>query len=279
MTYLKNQIDIFKKSFKVNKKDLLTVAVYDFLLILVSYITLFFWGEFIKTIFSKIGEFDLTKFTEATIEQISHLKNFYYGTIISLLILMVLLFITWSFFKGLIWNKTLNKHFTFKYFKKFLLLNLACIPILLLVIFIVLLISLPYSTLILSLNSILNKSIASFIIFIVTYLIFIPIIVYLMFPLSVTYMYFTKNNNIKKSLKKTFKIVIKKIHLLYFPCLMMSFMLFLISIVTTPLNSLSGPVLPLVSIILLILSVIYTAWARFYIVDVIAKLERTHRKI
>lgn len=279
MTYLKNQIDIFKKSFKVNKKDLLTVAVYDFLLILVSYITLFFWGEFIKTIFSKIGELDLTKFTEATIEQISHLKNFYYGTIISLLILMVLLFITWSFFKGLIWNKTLNKHFTFKYFKKFLLLNLACIPILLLVIFIVLLISLPYSTLILSLNSILNKSIASFIIFIVTYLIFIPIIVYLMFPLSVTYMYFTKNNNIKKSLKKTFKIVIKKIHLLYFPCLMMSFMLFLISIVTTPLNSLSGPVLPLVSIILLILSVIYTAWARFYIVDVIAKLERTHRKI
>jgi len=279
MAYLKNQIDIFKKSFKVNKKDLLTVAAYDFLLILVSYIILFFWGEFIKTIFSKIGEFDLTKFTEATIEQISHLKNFYYGTIISLLILMVLLFITWSFFKGLIWNKILNKHFTFKYFKKFLLLNLACIPILLLVISLVLLISLPYSTLILSLNSILNKSIASFIIFIVTYLIFIPIIVYFMFPLSVTYMYFTKNNNIKKSLKKTFKIVIKKIHLLYFPCLMMSFMLFLISIVTTPLNSLSGPVLPLVSIILLILSVIYTAWARFYIVDVIAKLERTHRKI
>jgi len=71
------------------------------------------------------------------------------------------------------------------------------------------------------------------------------------------------------SFKDTFKIAVKKIHLLYIPCLVMSLAFVFLAVITIPLNILPLWLISLVSFVLL---VIYAAWARFYIVAVIAKL-------
>jgi len=92
--------------------------------------------------------------------------------------------------------------------------------------------------------------------------------IYLINFILILYFYFTKKNKILDSFKNTFDIAVKKIHLLYIPCLIMSLVFVLLSVITIPLN-----ILPewLTLLFLLIFLVIYAAWVRFYITAVIAK--------
>ncbi len=277
MAYLNNQINLFKKSFKLDKKRFFSVIIFDSLFILVSYIALSLCGAWLNSSASKIGGLDLITLTENAVNELAALKSFYYGLIVCSILLIIFLFLAWSFFQGFIWNTILKKKFDLSYFKKFLLLNLACIPISIILFFIAIicieffnLIFLFFST------SGLNTSLVMFILLVLFTFVFLPILLYLINFISVLYFYFTKKKKISYSFKNTFDIAVKKIHLLYIPYLMMSLVFVLLSVITIPLN-----ILPtwLTSLFLLIFLIFYAAWVRFYIAVIIAKSERIHHKI
>ncbi len=277
MAYLNNQISLFKKSFKLDKKRFFSVIIFDSLFILVSYIALFLCGMWLNSSASKISGLDLTTLTENAVNDLAALKSFYYGVIVCLILLIIFLFFTWSFFQGFIWTTILKKKFDLDYFKKFLLLNLACIPLSIILLFIAVIFLRFFNSIFLFFSITgLNKSLVMLILLILFTFVFLPILLYLINFISILYFYFTNKKKILYSFKNTFNIAVKKIHLLYIPCLIMSLVLVLLSVITIPLN-----IFPewITSLFLLIFLIFYSAWIRFYIAAVIAKSEIIHRKI
>lgn len=269
MAYLNNQISLFKKSFKLDKKRFFSVIISDSLFILVSYIALFLCGTWLNSSASKISGLDLTTITENVVNELAALKSFYYGFIVCLILLIIFLFFAWSFFQGFIWNTILKKKFDLDYFKKFLLLNLACIPISIILFFIaVIFLSFFNSIFLFFSTSGLNTSFVMFILLVLFTFIFMPILLYLINFISILYFYFTNKKKISYSFKNTFDIAVKKIHLLYIPCLIMSLVFVLLSVIMIPLNIFPEWLTSLFSLIFLIF---YAAWVRFYIAAVIAK--------
>lgn len=269
MTYLNNQINLFKKSFKLDKKRFFSVIVFDFLFILVSYIALFLWSLWLSGSALKILGLDLTVINENLVQKLAALKSFYYGTLVFSLLLIIFLFFAWSFFQGQIWNTILKKKFDLDYFKKFLLLNLACIPLLIILFFIAFVCLRLFNSIILFFSTTgLNTSFIMFILLILFAFIFLPIMLYLINFVLILYFYFTNKKKILDSFKNTFNIAVKKIHLIYIPCLIMSLVFVLLSVITIPFNILPTWLASLFSLIFLIF---YAAWIRFYIATVIAK--------
>jgi len=269
MTYINNQINLFKKSFKLDKKRFFSVIIFDSLFILVSYITLFLWRIWVSSSASKISGLDLATLTENALQELAALKSFYYGILICSLLLIIFLFFAWSFFQGFIWNTILKKKFDLNYFKKFLLLNLACIPLSIILFFIAAICIGFFNSIFLFFSTTgLNTSFIMFILLILFTFVFLPIILYLINFISILYFYFTKKKEILDSFKNTFNIAVKKIHLLYAPYLIMSLVFVLLSVITIPLNIFPEWLTSLFSLIFLIF---YAAWIRFYIAAVIAK--------
>ena len=277
MTYLTNQINLFKKSFKLDKKRFFLVMVFDLLFILVSYIALFLWSIWVSSSASRISGLELEMLTENALEELAALKSFYYGTLVCSLLLIIFLFLAWSFFQGFIWNTILKKGFNLDYFKKFLLLNLACIPLSIIIFFIAVICLGFFKSVFLFFSTTgLNTSLVMFILLILFTFILLPVMLYLVNFIWILYFYFTKKNKILDAFKNTFDIGVKKIHLLYVPCLIMSLVFVLLSAITIPFNILPAWLSSLFSLIFLI---IYAAWMRFYIADFVTKSERTHHKI
>ncbi|MBU1204453.1 MAG: hypothetical protein KJ968_02585 [Nanoarchaeota archaeon] len=269
MTYLNNQINLFKKSFKLDKKRFGLVWLFDFIFVIVSGVALFLWILWLNSSASKIQGLDLTVVNENLVQELAALKSFYYGILICSLLLIIFLFFAWSFFQGFIWNTILKKKFDLDYFKKFLLLNLACIPLSIILFFIAAICIGFFNSIFLFFSTTgLNTSIVMFILLILFAFIFLPIMLYLINFILILYFYFTKKNKILDSFKNTFNIAVKKIHLLYIPCLIMSLVFVLLSVITIPLNIFPEWLTSLFSLIFLIF---YAAWIRFYIAAVIAK--------
>jgi len=277
MAYLNDQISLFKKSFKIDKKRFLSVIIFDFVFILASYIVLFLCGMWLNSSASKISELDLTTLTENAVNELAALKSFYYGILVCSLLLIIFLFFAWSFFQGFIWNTILKKKFDLDYFKKFLLLNLAFIPLSIIIFFMAAVCFWSFNSVFLFFPTTgLNKNLIMFILLVLFTFVFLPILLYMINFISILYFYFTKKSKILDSFKNTFDVAVKKIHLLYIPCLIMSLLFVFLAVITIPFNILPVWLTSLVSFVLL---VIYAAWARFYIAVVIAELERIHHKI
>ena len=277
MTYLTNQIDLFKKSFKLDKKRFLSVISFDFVFLLASYVALFLCGMWLSSSASKISGLDLTNLTENAVNELAALKSFYYGAIICLILLVIFLFFAWSFFQGFIWNTILKKKFNLDYFKKFLLLNLAFIPLSIILLFIAAVCFWSFNSVFLFFSATgLNKYIIIAISLVLFTFVFLPILLYTINFISILYIYFTKKSKIMDSFNDTFRIAVKKIHLLYIPYLIISLAFVFLAVITIPLNILPLWLISLVSFVLL---VVYAAWARFYIAVVITELERIHHKI
>ena len=269
MAYLNNQINLFKKSFKLDKKRFFSVIIFDSLFILASYIALFLCGMWLNSSASKISGLDLTTLTENAVNELAALKSFYYGSIVCLILLIIFLFFAWSFFQGFIWSTILKKKFDSDYFKKFLLLNLACIPISVILFFIALIFLWFFKSIFLFFSATeLNTSIVMFVLLVLFTFIFMPILLYLINFISILYFYFTNKKKISYSFKNTFNIAVKKIHLLYTPCLIMSLVFVLLSVIMIPLNIFPEWLTSLFSLIFLIF---YAAWIRFYIAAIIVK--------
>jgi len=277
MTYLTNQIDIFKKSFNIDKKRFFSVMLLDLLFILVSYIALFLWSSWIISSASRISGLELEMLTENALEQLAALKSFYYGILACSLLLIVFLFFAWSFFQGLIWSTILKKRFSLGYFRKFLLLNIACIPLSIVIFFTAVLCFWFFKSAFLFFSAAsANPYLVMLALLVLFAFILLPIMLYLACVVWILYFYFTKKNKILNSFKNAFDVGLKKIHLLYVPCLIMSIVFVLLSVITIPLNLLPAG---LELLFLLIFLVIYTAWTRFYITAFVTKSERIHHKI
>ncbi len=264
------------ESFKLNKKTWSITAAYDLVLILISYILLFLWSLWMTSFLSKIN-LDVSALTEETIRDVASLKSFYYGTIISLFVLAIFLFFIWCFFKGILWSVILNKHFDLKYYSRFILLNLTCIPLFIILFFIFLLITQIINYLIFLTPALMqNNLIAVLITSLIFFIVFMPIIVYMMILPSLVYYYFTKKNDMVFSFSKMFDIAVRKIHLFYVPCLLITFVFVLISIITIPLRVLPESIIFLV---FLLIFIFYIAWARMYIISFTESFSKNHHKI
>jgi len=269
MTYLTNQINLFKKSFKLDKKRFFLVMVFDLLFILVSYIALFLWSIWVSSSASRISGLELEMLTENALEELAALKSFYYGTLVCSLLLIIFLFLAWSFFQGFIWNTILKKKFNLDYFKKFLLLNLTCIPLSIIIFFIAVICFGFFKSVFLFFSTTgVNTGLVMFILLVLFTFILLPIMLYLVNFIWILYFYFTKKNKILDSFKNTFDVGVKKIHLLYIPCLIMSLVFVLLAVITIPFNIFPAWLSSLFSLIFL---VIYAVWMRFYIAAVILK--------
>ncbi|MDD5086207.1 MAG: hypothetical protein PHV16_00475 [Candidatus Nanoarchaeia archaeon] len=272
MDYIKLLIE----SFKLNKKTWSITAAYDLVLILASYILLFIWSLWMNSLISKTN-LDITELTEEIIADVASLKNFYYGTLISFLVLFLLVFVVWSFFKGIIWCVISDKHFNLSYFKKFLLLNLACIPLYIVVFAVFLIAAIIFNYLFLLIStSMQNSSLAVVFISVLFLIVFAPLVIYIAILPSLVYYYFTKKNSIRESFNKMFNTAIKKIHLFYVPCLIITVVFVLLSIITTPLGLLPETTIFLIFLVIL---VFYVSWARIYIVSFAESLNKKHHKI
>ncbi len=276
MDYFKDNIKLFIESFRADKRILGITAAFD--LILMGFIALFvyFWKSWISSSFSGIISLDLPTLTEEILRQTTLLKSFFYSLIISLVVLGLLIFIVFSFFKGIIWCSISDKHFDLEYLKKFLLLNLVCIPLFIAVFFIFLIITSLFIHLFGLIATSIQGSLATVLfIFLLFFIVFMPLLIYTMIPLSLVYYYFTKKNDIKYSFKKMFNNAIKKIHLFYTPCLLITIVFVLISIVTIPLGFIPESI---AFWIFLIISFLYVAWARIYIISFAESLNKTNKK-
>jgi len=175
------------------------------------------------------------------------------GHVISIMaytiLLLIFVFLAWTLFKGIIWNITLKKKFTLKYYNQFTLLNLLWFALWLI----------PVILIIISLKR------KPSIIFLLLALIFI---IYLT---NILYILFTKKNLIKHALKNTFKIGFNKIHFFLLPYALMLITMLIISLILLPANFLPERIFTSISTIVL---VFYLAWARFYLADVVSGLAK-----
>src|SRR3989344_6848933 len=149
---------------------------------------------FLKIIEKKAANVDLAQNLLGLDQQaasglLTSLRGFFFFLIISAILFLVLEAINLSVFKGLIWTATANKKFNFKFFKKFLLLNLIWLPSWFLLIFLFAVIINPETS-----------------------PIFMMIILGMAFYFNnILYPMFLKENKLRK-IKKAFKLGIEKIH-------------------------------------------------------------------
>jgi len=246
-SFIKQNYDIFINSFKkINLKFFLILA-FD---ILFYFILMQTGNFFLKIIEKKAANVDLAQNLLGLDQQaasglLTSLRGFFFFLIISAILFLVLVAINWSVFKGLIWTATANKKFNFKFFKKFLLLNLIWLPSWFLLIFLFAVIINPETS-----------------------PIFMMIILGMAFYFTnILYPLFLKENKLRK-IKEAFKLGIKKIHYFIVPYAIIGILLYAIS-KGYSLIVLSVNLNPNVFFGILL---IFIAWLRYYFVEIVYSL-------
>lgn len=179
--------------------------------------------------------------------------------IIYTVILLIVLLLNFSFWKGWIWAKMLKKRYNWKLYLKFTLVNL---PWLIIWIFVMMVVLLVLGSLVGSALDFLVPTIGvtlSYIAMIPVYIfVFMPIVAFLITSGNVLYInFFTK----KRFIKETWEIIkdIKKYCVMY---IWMGVLLLVLSIIY-PFVGFASVTGILISFILIAL---YSAWLKFYIV-------------
>ena len=171
----------------------------------------------------------------------ANLKGFFFLIIFLVIFLILLMILNWSLFKGLSWSLAVKRKFDFKFFKRFLLLNLAWLPIWILLLFFV----------IIGINP---DSILYFI------MVVLAIAAYLT---NILYALFLKENNFK-TIKKAFKIAFAKMHFFVIPYIIAVFLPYIL--LKLLIQNLQQTAFLIISALAFI---IINAWFRLYIVEVV----------
>ncbi len=251
--FFKNNINAFVESLTKIDLRLLYCVLYD----IISYglISLGFrvYQSLLAKLLVKMPPIELLQGLDTTSAELTQtlamLKDVFFGLISYSIILIIFIFLVWCLFKGLIWNTVFNKKFTFKFYKKFLLVNLLwfviwLIPIVLFFIFV-------------KQNVLVYLLIIIFILMIyLTYILYIESI---------------KIKKIKEIIKSTFKIGFKKIYCFVIPIIVMILVFLVLMQLYWLFKGLSQVIQ---AIIFLIILLVFIAWTRFYMVNVVENFSK-----
>ena len=126
MNYIKDSLKRYVNSFK--NKNILLVSALNALFLVISVALIKIVQLISKPYIEKVDQIDLSSIvyqSEAQLQTItSVLKGFAIFTVLTVILFLLLLIINWSFCQGMIYHIFSKRKFTFKYFEKFLLLNL-----------------------------------------------------------------------------------------------------------------------------------------------------------
>jgi len=249
MNYIK---DTLIKSFKDFDKRIIFIVLYDLIFYSVFFICFLIFGKFLQkkaVILSTLPMEKLMELPESELNTIlTQLQGFILTLVIGFLLIALIIFIAMCVFKLLIWLKTAKKEFKLAYLKKFILLNILwfllwLIPIIIIFLFIK------------------RELIAPLLLIIFILAVYFTNILYILF---------TEKRDIS-TIKNTFKLGFKKIYLFIIPYIIITILL----LVTfqlywlykfTPQN--------IQSIITLIIILIYAAWARIYLYNVVSSIRK-----
>jgi len=230
------------KLIELNKKILKTFF-YDLGFYILTAVLFVIFAIFIRNkVTSLTQSLDFTALFSNNIESINQslqsLQQVFLFLVLFILVCVILGIILFTFFKGLIWLKLLNKKFSWKFFRKYLALNLIyLIPVLIIILFI----AFKFQ------NALLTT---------------IFILIFLHFHVLMSY-FITKENKIKNAFKQAFKLGINiKYFFASYLLVIAAFIIlsFILSII--PYNS----VKPLIN---LVIYVFYFAVSRNYIKNLI----------
>ena len=124
-------------SFKKISLKIFLILAFD---ILFYFIFMQMGNFFLRIIEKKAANVDLAQNLLGLSQQaasglLTSTRGFFFFIIFSAVLFLLLMVIHWSVFKGLIWMATTNKKFEFRFFRRFLLLNLIWLPSWLLLVF------------------------------------------------------------------------------------------------------------------------------------------------
>ncbi|MBW2995967.1 hypothetical protein KY332_01570 [Candidatus Woesearchaeota archaeon] len=247
---IKKQLKQFIESFKL-KFNFIQIIFYDLLFYAIVYPSTYLAGKIITKQGSKISPESLTQeaMAQITPDQLKLLmadvNTLMFTTIIVGILLAVILLLSWSFTRGMIYSTLLKKKFTKKYFKKLIGLNLFLAVIL---IPILLFISGLLKTKIIALMYASTILLTALIYFIA--LIFIKL---------------TKTNKVFESIGNALEFGAKNIPKLLIPGILILAAGYIIRLLST--------LAPQILIISVLLYAAYMAWARIYFVSEVEKIK------
>ncbi len=251
--FLKTNITSFTDSFKKLDLRLLYTVLYDVIGYGIIIIFLRIYQNILAKLFVKMPNIALLQNIDPTNPQITQtlasLKSVFFMLGVYTILFLIIIFFVWCLFKGLIWNQIFNKKFTFKFYKKFLLLNLLWL--------VIWLIPLIISFLFVKQNVLVYLLIIMFV-----------LIIYLT---NILYIKSVNIKKIKEIINETFRIGIKKIHHFIIPIIALA-LVFLVLMQTYWLFKGLSQIVQ--AIIFLIIIIVFIAWTRFYMVNVVRTIEK-----
>ena len=258
------QFKQYIKSFKELDLEFIHTVMYDILLYSCWALSFVVYGLWTTKIFEKLNELDIaslqTAMQDITKSNISNQQaelslQILQSTITKFIFLTLLLILiilgVYALFKGLIWTKILKKKFTFKYFRKFIALNL------LYVLFAVVVFILPVLLVLLGIK-------AGFWLLFLQIIIGIILIMYFYFR-TISNILFAKTKKIS-SFFKSFEKGADKFKKLIIPLLYIVLIFMIISLISMILNIFPEIIVMIFSSILLLA---FISWARIYFVKLI----------
>lgn len=259
-TIFKKEFTSFKDSFKDINSDFLFIIFYDLVLYAFFIAIPKLWNSFIMSHPLAKESALIQDINSLTAEQIAALNpmfgSFFRAFAVSIIIAALILFAVYVLTRCLIWCSIEKKKFSLSYFKKSLLLNLVWLPLLLIII--ALLSFVAALLMVAGASSMILSLLLSFI-FVIIFLMFININ-------FLVYHLFTKNNKIFLSIGSSFRLLFSKFKRFIVPLL---FMAVIFSIISFPFGALKS--LQEYTIVQILLSIVYLAWLRIYIVKLAKK--------
>lgn len=254
----RNRIEnsLFVKSFKKINKNVVHIMMHDLLNLVFVIAGFFVWMKFLNVKAAQLATIDLENIMSASAAEVSVNIALIRGFIISLSLTTVLFLIyfavVWSFFNGNIWSIILRKRFTLKYYKKFLLLNLAWV----------------FAWAVFSVVFLMSMNRTAAVYF---FIIIFFIIIHLT---NILYVSFTEEPKLK-SVKKAFELGFKNIHRFIVPYVLIWIVGIVLSFVFLIFRPLPDK---LESGITLVLTLPYLAWLRIYIASCVDKVKKRGKK-
>lgn len=250
---IKNFFMDFANSFKP-KLIWLYIIIFDLFFYGVSVFAVKLFGSFLtnkSNTFNLPAATDLTTLPAAELEMLANqLQNLFISLVVSSIILVIVILTAWTLTRGFIYSLLLKKKFTKKVFGKFILLNLflSAVITVILVFFI-------------SIGLLVKDAIQSY------YFVFYAVLLVISYYLALNYIFFTKKNVIFESIGKTLTTGTKNIPKLFFPCLLILIVSFIVQRIHLLISVQAAPILSL------IIFTLFMAWARSYFVKEAEKIK------
>ena len=259
--YIKDSFKELINSFKKLNIQLLFVIVMDLLFFVLSYAVFFVLAKILANQALKLQGFSMDFIElEQTQAAMRSFQNFLYIFLVFFILLVVFMLFNWSFFKYSIWNLVIKGKILLKGFWTFVLANLVWF-----LIWLVPFIFTIYPFFVMAKAQLQLQSPPLF-----------PIVIFFILLVALihfTYLYFIgfiKEHKISKAIAFAFRTGTVKIRYLLLPYFFILVGLFILSLITYPLNFISNKISLAISLVVLLA---YVGWIRFYISKIVLAIK------